>query len=164
MKKLYVLYDASCGFCWKCRGWLQQQPQFVDLEFIASRSPEVAQRFPGIHPPMSPSSDSAANCTHVPLITCERGTCHDPNSKEGKDELVVISDDGGVYRGAQAFIMCLYALEGYRDWAEWLSSPALLPLARPAFEMLSKNRKLLGDWLHLGGEEYLAAKLKHLQK
>lgn len=135
MKKLYILYDPSCEFCWRCRGWLQRQPAYLDLEFIASRSPEVWLIFPDLRRPA-------------------------PCGPSEKDELVVISDEGGVYRGAPAFIMCLYALEEYRDWAEWLASPTLLPLAKPAFEMLSHNRGLINEWLVNGGEKYLAAKLK----
>src|SRR5580700_11473694 len=57
-----------------------------------------------------------------------------------QDELIVVSDDGRVYLGDHAWLMCLYALRDYRSWAKRLSQPALLPLARAAFAILSANR------------------------
>src|SRR5262245_36298006 len=59
------------------------------------------------------------------------------------EELTVVSGDGFVYRGSSAWIMCLWALCDYRGWAQRLSSPAFLPYARQAFEVLSRNRKAL---------------------
>jgi predicted DCC family thiol-disulfide oxidoreductase YuxK len=69
------------------------------------------------------------------------------------EDLVVISDAGEVYLNNHAWIMCLYALEEYRDWAIRLASPLLLPLARQAFETLSKNRLALSRWLGSGERE-----------
>ena len=79
---------------------------------------------------------------------------------ETRDELIVINDEGGVYRGPDAFIMCLYALEDYREYSEWLTRPLLRPLARQAFEMLCKNRGIINRWFYAGGESHLAERLK----
>ena len=48
-----------------------------------------------------------------------------PGLDPGDDELVVIDDRGGVYRGPDAFVMCLYALEAYRPWALRMSSSSM---------------------------------------
>lgn len=77
-----------------------------------------------------------------------------------EEELVVVSDEGGIYRGARAFIMCLYALEEYREWSLRLSRPALLPLARRAFELVSRNRKGLSGFLRLAPDEKVAGVLR----
>src|SRR6185369_8610265 len=53
--------------------------------------------------------------------------------------LLVVSDEGGVYPGPSAFIICLHALERYQDWAFRLSTPSLLPLAQRAFDLISAN-------------------------
>jgi len=58
----------------------------------------------------------------------------------GAKELTVVDDRGGVYRGTDAWLMCLFALVDYRQWALRLSTPSLKPLARTAFEALSANR------------------------
>ena len=77
-----------------------------------------------------------------------------------QDELVAVSDDGGVYFGDHAWLVCLYALRNYRHWAKRLSSPALLPLARHAFTVLSANRRRVSRWLGLLSDVELARELR----
>ena len=117
MKCLYVLFDADCEFCVRCRNWLAQQPAFVPLVFIAFQSDEAQRRFPGI------------------------------DGLKPEEQLLVISDEGAVYRGANAWIMCLWALANYREHAQRLAHPALLPLAKLVCELLSRNRFFLSDVL-----------------
>src|SRR5579864_6210842 len=47
-----------------------------------------------------------------------------------QEELTVVSDEGAVYLGDNAWLMCLYALTRYRRMALRLSRPALRPFAR----------------------------------
>jgi predicted DCC family thiol-disulfide oxidoreductase YuxK len=117
MKRLYVLFDADCELCVRCRNWLAQQPTFVPLVFTAFKSDEAQRRFPGI------------------------------GALKPDEQLLVISDEGAVYRGANAWIMCLWALEKYREHAQRLAHPALLPLAKLVCELLSRNRFFLSDVL-----------------
>lgn len=70
-----------------------------------------------------------------------------PGLYSAGQELVVISDEGDVYRGNQGWIMCLWALAEYRELAYRLSTPVLLPLARAAFSALSRHRRELSAWL-----------------
>jgi len=130
MKKLTVLYDDLCGFCTRCRFWLERQPKFVELEFVAAGSPEARRRFPELE-----------------------GTT---------EELVAVSDEGDVYRGSHAWILCLYALRDYREWSFRLSQPALLPLARQAFELLSRNRNTLSRLLRSAPNGEIAAAIQRV--
>src|ERR1700730_13998400 len=98
-EKLWVIYDGHCGFCVACRRWLETQHALVPLEFLPLSSPEVRRLFPELAIP------------------------------EKVDEPIVISDQGAVYRGSSAWILCLWALEEYRDLAGRLASPAPVPLA-----------------------------------
>lgn len=50
MKRLTVLYDASCGFCVRCCDWLRRQPQLVPLVFVPARSVEARSLFPELRP------------------------------------------------------------------------------------------------------------------
>ena len=77
-----------------------------------------------------------------------------------REELVAISDDGAAYTGEHAWLMCLYALKHYRSWAQRLSRPALLPLARSAFAVLSDNRRRISNWLGLLSDAELTAELR----
>jgi predicted DCC family thiol-disulfide oxidoreductase YuxK len=124
-----VLYDAGCGFCVRCRRWLQMQRALVPLEFIPAATPEARSRFPRLRHPDPP------------------------------EELVIVDDEGGVYRGADAWIIVLYALEEYREWSLRLARPVLRPLARAAFEWLSRNRKGLSRQLGLASEAHVVETL-----
>jgi len=122
MTKLTVLYDGTCGFCVECARWLHAQPQLIKLELLAASTIAARSRYPTL------------------------------TTGEGKEELIVVDDDGGVYRGTHAWIMCLWALREYRSVAEKLARPALLPLARATFALVSRSRKPLSRWLHLAAE------------
>ena len=63
------------------------------------------------------------------------------------EQLLVVSDEGDVYQGSHAWIMCLYALREYRAWSQRLASPLLLPWARRVCELVSENRLSLSGWL-----------------
>jgi predicted DCC family thiol-disulfide oxidoreductase YuxK len=129
MKCLYVLYDSQCELCVRCRNWLMKQAAFVPLVFIALQSDEVRRRFSGI------------------------------DALKPDEQLLVISDDGFVYRGARAWIMCLWALRKYRAHAQRLSNPVLLPLAQLVCELLSRNRFYLSDVLFRQDADSAARKL-----
>src|SRR5258706_16055266 len=75
------------------------------------------------------------------------------------DELVVVNEAGGVYRGDRAWIMCLYALAEYREGALRLATPKLLPLARSAFQLISENRIRISKLFHLYTDDGVAAEL-----
>jgi predicted DCC family thiol-disulfide oxidoreductase YuxK len=77
-----------------------------------------------------------------------------------KDDLAVISDEGAVYLNDHAWIMVLYAMVEYREWAARLTHPLLMPLARQAFAALSKNRHFLSSFL---STETIAAELRKVE-
>lgn len=87
-----------------------------------------------------------------------------PGLSSGPDELIAVSDDGSVYRGERAWIMCLYALREYREWATRLAAPALLPLARTAFQLISENRVRISRLFRLYTDEGVARELQNWQK
>jgi predicted DCC family thiol-disulfide oxidoreductase YuxK len=130
LETLTVLYDSACGFCVSCRAWLERQPGDLDLEFLPIQSAAAKSLFPA-----RPPGDSA-------------------------DELIVVGSDGSVYRDSDAWIMCLYALREYREWAIRLSSPTLRPLARQAFAFVSHNRRRLSRKVGLLPETEVAERLR----
>jgi len=74
-----------------------------------------------------------------------------------------VSDEGGVYREGDAWLMCLYALEEYREWSLRLSEPALRPLARQAFSLLSRSRGAVSRWLGLMADVELRDTLERVE-
>jgi predicted DCC family thiol-disulfide oxidoreductase YuxK len=133
MDRLYVLYDANCGLCSWAKRWLIRQPTLIELRFIPAGSAVAARLFPELD-----------------------------RTRELPEELVVVSDQGAVYRNGSAWIMCLFALEGYRDWANRLAYPLLRPLARQAFELLSSQRSRVSHWLSLASEVEIAETLSRV--
>ena len=75
------------------------------------------------------------------------------------DELVVVSDSGEVWIGENAFLVCLWTLRAYREWAGRLASPLLRPMARQAFEAVSRNRHGVSGLLRLKSEVELKKQL-----
>lgn len=57
-----------------------------------------------------------------------------------RDELVVVDSRGGVYRGSEAFVMALWALEGFRLWAQRASKEPFRSRARSLFHWFSSRR------------------------
>jgi predicted DCC family thiol-disulfide oxidoreductase YuxK len=100
MQRLTVLYDSHCGLCRKAKEWLEGQPAYLTLEFLPAGSPQAEARFPTL------------------------------NRERTLAELTVISDDGNVYQGEGAFLMCLYALYDYRAHSIRLASPFWRPVFR----------------------------------
>lgn len=133
MRCLFVLYDDRCGLCNWARRWLMRQPAFLELIFVPAGSSRAARLFPALE---------RAGWT---------------------DELVVVDDDGGVYRNGDAWIMCLYALREYREWSHRLASPALRPLARRAFALVSGRRSRISRRLRLASEAEIAETLLRVE-
>jgi predicted DCC family thiol-disulfide oxidoreductase YuxK len=79
-----------------------------------------------------------------------------------RNDLAVISNEGAVYLNDRAWIMVLYALEEYRDWAARLTHPLLMPLARQAYAALSRNRHFLSRWVSSAEPEAIAAELRNV--
>jgi hypothetical protein len=66
---------------------------------------------------------------------------------------VVSADSGEVWRGDDAWLIVLWALAEYRQWAYRLASPLLRPTARQMFALLSRYRGTLSCQLHLRSDE-----------
>ncbi len=78
-------------------------------------------------------------------------------------ELAVVSNEGHVWLGDNAFIVCLWALREFRTWSRRLATPMLHPLARQAFAAVSKNRHRVSLFLGLKSEAELKAHLNEVE-
>ncbi len=133
MEKLYVLYDPKCELCCRLKNWILVQRSWLGLALLEQGSEKAKRLFPDL--------DRIAT----------------------KEDLAVISDEGAVYLNDRAWIMVMYALVEYRDWAARLTHPLLMPLARQAFAALSKNRHLISSWLSTDDPESIAGELRKVE-
>jgi predicted DCC family thiol-disulfide oxidoreductase YuxK len=133
MTKLYVLYDPKCELCCRLKNWILVQRSWIGLALVEQGSDKAKRLFPDL--------DRIAT----------------------KEDLAVISDEGAVYLNDRAWIMVLYAMVEYRDWASRLTHPLLMPLARQAFAALSRNRHAISRWLSADDPEALAGELRQVE-
>jgi predicted DCC family thiol-disulfide oxidoreductase YuxK len=133
MEKLYVLHDPKCELCCRLKNWILVQRSWIGLALVEQGSEKARRLFPEL--------DRIA----------------------GKEDLAVISDEGAVYLNDRAWIMVLYAMVEYREWASRLTHPVLMPLARQAFAALSKNRHWLSKMLSSEDPEAIAGELRQVE-
>ena len=110
MKKIYVFYDGECGLCRRVREWLASQPAYIELVFLPFQS-EIA-----------------------------RHLCPELARFHPSEQLIALADNGAIYSGEKAWLICLYALRDYRRWARKFATPALRPLAQRLCMLVSHNR------------------------
>lgn len=122
MKWLTVLYDDHCGICSRLRVWLEKQHTFVPLRLVPLHAPDLPQRFPGVA------------------------------AYKLEEKLVVIADDGLLWRGDSAWLMLLWTLESGRELSYKMASPALRPLAQRVVTAVSTNRIKLSRWFGLSAD------------
>ncbi|HKH46105.1 MAG TPA: DCC1-like thiol-disulfide oxidoreductase family protein [Thermoanaerobaculia bacterium] len=113
---LTVLFDQDCPLCCRARTWLGRQAALVPLKFVPAGSLVAQRLFPGL--------DHAATLR----------------------EITVIGDQGEIYRGAKAWLMCLWALHDYREMAIRWSDAGRIEYARRFVAWVSKHRFRL-SWL-----------------
>jgi predicted DCC family thiol-disulfide oxidoreductase YuxK len=133
MEKLYVLYDPKCALCCRLKNWILVQRSWLGLALIEQGSEKANRLFP------------------------------DLGQIASKDDLAVITDEGDVYLNDRAWIMVLYAMVEYRDWAARLTHPLLMPLARQAFAALSRNRHAISRWLDSENVDEIAGELRNVE-
>ncbi len=131
MNQLFILFDGQCDLCNCCREWLKNQPAYYQLIFIPFQSPEIDQLFPGI-----------------------RAYCPD-------EELVIVSNNDMVYKGMRAWIMCLYALIEYREWAFRLTKPVIMPFAKRVVTLISTNRLWISGLFRQASNDQIAKALNN---
>ncbi|GAA1110912.1 hypothetical protein GCM10009630_04970 [Kribbella jejuensis] len=121
MRELTVLYDAGCPLCRRFKDWLAGQRPAPDgyggvvrLRFVAAGSAYARALYPAL--------DHAATLR----------------------DITVVADDGSVYVGDRAWIVCLWATGEHRHTAVRLASPAMRPVARAMVQVAAGLRRLTG--------------------
>lgn len=122
--RLTVLYDDQCPLCRTFSSWLARQPMLVDLDLVPAGSSYARARFPTLD--------------HQQTLV----------------DITVVSDGGGVWTGAHAWVMCLWATAPHRGLAESLARPSRLPLAKGAAHLAAGIRSITTSQNGPGGGDY----------
>jgi len=127
IKQLTVLYDPTCGFCVRCRQWLDKQPKLIAMRFIPQGSSRQQKLYP-----------------NLVYKTDEQGR---------PEELIVVDDAGKLYRNDKAWVMSFYALRDYRALSMRLARPGMAGLARRAYSLISSNRRVISKLFGAGEDD-----------
>ncbi len=125
-----VYYDGQCGMCCTFHEWINEQQRAYEVKFIPYQSERAELLFPGV-------------------------MALDPAS-----EMIVRTNDGELFRGAQAWVLCLYSCSSYQKVAVKLGGPLLLPVAIKACNVLAANRHKLSK-VFFGKKDKIVAKELH---
>lgn len=105
-----VYYDGHCGMCCTFHEWVNEQERAFQVRFIAYQDPLAEELFPEIH------------------------------TLEPDREMIVRTQDGQLYFGAEGWVLCLFCCQKYQGVARRMAGPALLPLAKKACHALAARR------------------------
>lgn len=114
---LFVLFDGRCGLCRRARSFLEAQTQWTPLVFVDLHSAQARRRWP----------------------TLQKAAL--------AEQMHVVANDGRVWRGAAAWVMCLWATAEHRGKAIWLVEAEQLPAAEKWVKALSARRLALSRTL-----------------
>lgn len=117
IKGIEVFYDGRCGMCCSFHEWINRQPRAFPIAFIPYQAAHAERVFPGL------------------------GTL-DPAR-----EMVVRTSGNEIFRGAEAWVWCLYSCANHQVAARKLGGPGLLPIAIHACRVLAANRHALSKIL-----------------
>ena len=87
VRAITVLFDPECAVCRASRLWVLRRRPLIEVQFVPVGSVEAVRRFPSLD-----------------MDECRR-------------EITVVTDQGFVYRGRAAFVLCLWALRSTRSLA-----------------------------------------------
>jgi len=132
IKRVEVFYDGRCGMCCSFHEWINRQPRAFGIAFVPYQSPDAETIFPGI------------------------GTL-DPAR-----EMIVRTCGNEIYRGAEAWVLCLYSCANHRAAARRLAGPGLLPVAIHACRVLAANRHALSKVFFRSKDRKVREELHHM--
>lgn len=132
IKGIEVFYDGRCGMCCTFHEWVNRQPRAFKIDFIPYQAADAEVIFPGL------------------------------GALDPAREMVVRTSEGGIYRGAEAWVWCLYSCANHQTAAQRLGSAGLLPVAVHTCRLLAANRHALSKVFFRGKDKQVRAQLHRM--
>ena len=85
LKSIEVYYDGHCGMCCTFHEWVNKQQRAYQVSFIPYQAETAELLFPGI------------------------------SEMDPDKEMIVRTDRGEVFKGAEAWVVCLNSCKNYQD-------------------------------------------------
>lgn len=131
--KIEVFYDGRCRMCCSFHEWINRQPRAFEIAFIPYQAADAERIFPGI------------------------------GMLDPAREMIVRTCGNKIYRGAEAWVLCLYSCSNYQTAARRLAGPGLLPVAIHACRVLAANRHALSKVFFRGKDRKVRDELHNMQ-
>jgi len=132
--QLTVFYDGRCALCSTFAETISQLKLRFPVYFIPYQHPRAREIFP-------------------PL-----------DRFHPEREMISLSREGDLYRGAESWVLCLYATQIHHPLAERLAHPRLLPLAKRAALLVGRHRRFLSQLLLSRKDAELARRLHRVAR
>ena len=116
-RRLEVYFDGNCGVCGRLTSWLERQDCHLDMVILPYAGIEAKRLFPEI------------------------------DEYEPDKLMVTRTNTGRIYRGAESWVMCFWALKKYRWLARVLGNCVILPFVKIVAWLVARNRYRLGKML-----------------
>ena len=120
VEAITVFYDETCAICRVLHDWIERQDCLVSVTLIPWQNSRAREIFP-------------------PLRRLQQ-------SKAKAADVLVLTNTGYFYAGAEAWLACLRSLRRYRPWADRLSNGHTIGFTRRLCTLISKHRHAL-SWL-----------------
>ena len=128
-----VFYDGRCGMCCTFHEWIARQPRAFRIGFIPYQAPDAERVFPGI------------------------------GALDPAREMVVRTTGNEIFRGAEAWVWCLYSCANHQEAARRLAGPRLLPIAIHACHLLAANRHALSKVFFRKKDQHVRKELHRME-
>ena len=132
IKGIEVYYDGRCGMCCSFHEWINRQPRAFQIEFIPYQAPHAERTFPGL------------------------------GALDPAREMVVRTSGKEIFRGAEAWVWCLYSCANHQAAARRLGGPRLLPIAIHGCRVLAANRHTLSKVFFRSKDKKVRQELHHM--
>jgi len=110
IKRVEIFYDGRCGMCCTFAEWLEKQRKVCEVEMVAYQSDRAMELFPEIED-LKPDTEMVLRC-----------------------------DGEQVFRGGEAWVICLHSCLKYQDVAKRLANPTMTGLAQKVGRLIAANR------------------------
>lgn len=124
---------TAAAGCLRFHEWINRQARAFPIDFIPYQAADAERKFPGL------------------------GTL-DPAR-----EMIVRTGEYKVFRGAEAWVWCLYSCRNFQVTARRLAGPGLLPVAVQACRVLAANRHALSKVFFRRKDKVVREELHHME-
>ena len=119
--------------CCSFHEWINRQPRAYLIDFVPYQAPDAERILPGL------------------------------NTLDPAREMIVRTCGNEIFRGAEAWVLCIHSCANHQSLAKRLAAPGLLPVAVHACRLLAANRHALSKVFFRGKDKQVREALHQME-